>query len=181
VSWTWGRRRDSNTHQGVHPRAIAGAAQAVGRSAITGYEQAPEWERAAFSLSTSIATTIGAARAVTYWRDQRQKLPALKGTGHGRRVHHYLPGIALGFAAGVAATLAGDHPTRRLLAAPLGVGVGMTLDEAALLLEREDLYWNNEQLPLLEAGAALGGASILAARFVRCGESLAEGSPPAAS
>ena len=33
-----------------------------------------------------------------------------------------------------------------MLAVPFGVGLGLTLDESALLLELEDVYWSREGL-----------------------------------
>lgn len=44
--------------------------------------------------------------------------------------------------------------------------MALTLDEAALLLEREDVYWSNEQLPLLTLLSTLTGALGLGARFL---------------
>jgi hypothetical protein len=45
----------------------------------------------------------------------------------------------------------------------------LTLAEAAILLEREDVYWDTEWLPLAEAVGAVAAALLLAARFLHRG------------
>ncbi len=59
------------------------------------------------------------------------------------------------------------------MAIPFGIGMGMTFDEAALLLELEDVYWTREGLLSLQVTAALAailGGSILGLRMLRRGE-----------
>jgi hypothetical protein len=51
--------------------------------------------------------------------------------------------------------------------------MGLTLDESALLLELDDVYWSREgvlSVQITLAAMALISASILAARFLRRGE-----------
>jgi hypothetical protein len=51
--------------------------------------------------------------------------------------------------------------------------MGMTLDESALLLELDDVYWSQEGLISVQitlAVIAFLGALLLGARFVRRGE-----------
>ena len=57
-----------------------------------------------------------------------------------------MPGIALGFAAGAVAIVSRDESLEPMLAVPFGIGMGLTLDESALLLELEDVYWTQEGL-----------------------------------
>ena len=60
-----------------------------------------------------------------------------------------------------------------MLAVPFGVGMGLTLDESALLLELEDVYWTEEGLLSVQitlAVMAMLGALALALRFLRRGE-----------
>ena len=61
-----------------------------------------------------------------------------------RHIHHFLPGgiIAL-TAGGVAIGMKGDE-LDKYLAFPFGVGVALVLDESALLLELDDVYWTEE-------------------------------------
>jgi hypothetical protein len=98
-------------------------------------------------------------------REQRQRIRPIKNLAGGPyRVHHYVPGIALALASGVAAIATDSDDLRPWLAAPLGVGTAMTLDDAAILFECEDVYWDTEWLPLAEAGGAVAATllSVLA-------------------
>jgi hypothetical protein len=66
---------------------------------------------------------------------------------------------------------------RETLAIPLGVGMGLTFDESALLLSFEDVYWSREGLVGIQL--TLGMASLLAAtaigmRILRRGERVME-------
>jgi hypothetical protein len=59
------------------------------------------------------------------------------------------------------------------LAIPFGVGMGLTMDEAALLLDLEDVYWTRQGL--LSVQVSLGvtatlAATILGLRMFRRGE-----------
>ena len=63
----------------------------------------------------------------------------------------------------------------RLLAVPFGIGLGLTLDESALLLELDDVYWTREGLLSVQitlAVIAMLGALALGLRFLRRGEEL---------
>ena len=56
---------------------------------------------------------------------------------------------------------------------PFGVGMGLTLDESALLLELDDVYWTEEGILSVQialAVAAMLAALALAGRFLRRGE-----------
>ena len=62
---------------------------------------------------------------------------------------------------------------RETLAIPLGVGIGLTFDESALLLDLEDVYWSREGLVGVQitlATASLMAAGMLALRILRRGE-----------
>ena len=62
-----------------------------------------------------------------------------------------------------------------MLAIPFGVGVGLTVDEAALLLDLRDVYWTREGLLSVQlslGGLALLSGTILALRMLRRGEEL---------
>jgi hypothetical protein len=67
-----------------------------------------------------------------------------------------------------------------------GAGMGMTLDESALLLELEDVYWTEEGLlgvQITLAVAAMFAAFSLGLKFLRRGEEIvleAAGDAPAA-
>jgi len=79
----------------------------------------------------------------------------------------------IAFAAGTAAILSRDERLEPWLAVPFGVGMGLTLDESALLLELEDVYWSREGLLSVQitlAVMSMLGALALALRFLWRGE-----------
>ena len=91
----------------------------------------------------------------------------------GHHIHHFVPGIALAFLAGGGALLSRDESLEPWLAVPFGAGVALTLDESALLLELEDVYWTEEGVLSLQISSAVAAAlgSIAAARrLLRRGE-----------
>jgi hypothetical protein len=92
-----------------------------------------------------------------------------------RHIHHFVPGIALAFAAGAIGIVSRDARLEPILAVPFGIGLGLTLDESALLLELEDVYWTEEGLLSVQitlAVMAMLGALALSVRFLRRGEQL---------
>jgi hypothetical protein len=91
----------------------------------------------------------------------------------GRHIHHFVPGILLAFGAGAASLLTADEELDEKLAFPFGAGLGLTLDEAALLLDLRDVYWTREGVLSVQvslgATATLAG-TLLALRMLRRGE-----------
>jgi hypothetical protein len=86
-----------------------------------------------------------------------------------------VPGIVIAFVSGAAAILTRREELEPVLAVPFGVGMGMTLDESALLLELEDVYWSREGLLSVQITLtviAMLGALALGLRFLRRGEEL---------
>ena len=86
-----------------------------------------------------------------------------------------MPGIVLAFVSGAVAILTDDETIEPKLALAFGAGMGLTLDESALLLELEDVYWTEEGLLSVQitlAVIALLGALGLGVRFLRRGEEL---------
>jgi hypothetical protein len=84
-----------------------------------------------------------------------------------------VPGIVIAFGSGTGAILARDERLDPKLAVPFGVGMGLTLDESALLLELDDVYWTREGLLSVQitlAVTALLASLALALRFLRRGE-----------
>ena len=91
----------------------------------------------------------------------------------GRHIHHFIPGILLAFASGIGAITTRNEGVEAALAIPFGVGMGLTMDEAALLLDLEDVYWTRQGL--LSVQVSLGvtatlAATILGMRMLRRGE-----------
>ncbi|HEX5910140.1 MAG TPA: hypothetical protein VFY44_06570, partial [Thermoleophilaceae bacterium] len=99
-----------------------------------------------------------------------------------RHIHHFVPGIALAFASGGAAIVTRNDTVERWMALPFGVGMGLTLDESALLLELDDVYWSEEGILSVQitlAVTALLAATALAARVLMRGEQeVLPGLPP---
>jgi len=146
---------------------------------MRGYRRATAAERSAFGTLSSFSAAIFAARAINYIPERRRRAPALRDrvrrTYHapGReklRVHHFLPGMALVFAVGLAAIMKRDDGLDFWLGLPFGTGAGLTLDEIAVLTERDNPYWESGRLALAQAGIAALGATGLAVRFNRLGE-----------
>jgi hypothetical protein len=95
----------------------------------------------------------------------------------GRHVHHFVPGIVIAFLTGGAGLVTSNEKLEEALAVPFGVGIGLTLDEAALLLQLEDVYWTREGLLSVQisfGGVALLGSAIIALRILRSGERRSE-------
>ena len=145
-------------------------------AAARGYRRASPSERAAFNLFGSFAITSGAARLVTYVWDQRrsvQPFARLIPTSKRKvRVHHYVPGIALGFASGAGAIVAPRAGWAPWLGVPFGVGAALTLDEAPRLLG-QDIYWSRERLLHAQGFLGLAGTLVCGARIVRRGARVA--------
>jgi hypothetical protein len=95
----------------------------------------------------------------------------------GRHIHHFVPGILLAFGCGTGALITSDRRTEGFLAIPFGAGMGLTFDEAALLLDLRDVYWSREGLLSVQISlgtSALLGATILGLRILRRGEQRVE-------
>ena len=155
-------------------QAVAEAAAETAEVALTGYREVSTRENSMFNLLTSFVTTFIAARAITTGLRRRRTLGPFRNVTLGRRhIHHFVPGIILAFAAGAAAIVTRDEDIEPLLAIPFGMGMGLTLDESALLLELDDVYWTEEgviSVQIALAVTALLAAVALATRFLRRGE-----------
>lgn len=157
---------------------IAGDAVAV---VVGGYRATPRHETVLFNLLSGFLGAFALMRVSTagiragWW-------PLGNVRVGGRHIHHFVPGILIAFASGSAAVLTQNERLEESLAIPLGAGMGMTLDEAALLLDLRDVYWTPEGIlsVQLSLGAlALMGGTILAFRILRRGEERAGLEPPA--
>ena len=144
------------------------------RVARVGYREVSTRENSMFNLLTSFATTFILVRSVTFALRGRPTVGPFRNVRVGRRhIHHFVPGIVIAFGAGAAAILTRDDRLEPWLAVPFGVGIGLTLDESAPLLELEDVYWSREGLLSVQitlAVIAMLGALALALRFLWRGE-----------
>jgi hypothetical protein len=147
-----------------------------------GYRASPNRENALFNMAAAFAATLGLVRSVTVL------IRAGRGGGvlrnvvvADRHIHHFVPGIVLALAAGGTAIALRHDRLDRWLAIPFGAGAALVLDEAALLLQLEDVYWSEEGVlsVQLSFGALAVLASLaLAVRLLRRGEATVL--PPAA-
>ena len=90
-----------------------------------------------------------------------------------RHIHHFVPGILLTLVAGGASIVSRDEELDRWLAIPFGVGAALTLDESALLLELDDVYWTERGAVSVEialASLAIVSSLGLVSRLLRRGE-----------
>ena len=155
------------------------AAEAAGETvavALSGYRDTPRRENALFNLLASFSASFSLARGITYLLRRKERVGPFRNVRIGKRhIHHFVPGILLAFAAGAAAILTDDEQVEPHLALAFGTGMGLTLDESALLLELEDVYWSRKGMLSVQitlAAMALISASILGARFLRRGEAV---------
>jgi hypothetical protein len=116
-----------------------------------------------FFLLLAFLATFAAVRAYT-------RVGRLRGWPSGSvrdiHLHHLVPGILASLASGTA--IIAFHPgddTMLLLSSLFGVGAALTLDEFALVLHLDDVYWTKEGRSSIEAtlmGAAFGILCLLA-------------------
>lgn len=158
---------------------LLAAAEAVVETATVatrGYRDVPARENALFNLFTAFVTTFVTVRAVTTLLRDRRRVGPFRNVVVGRRhIHHYVPGILLTFLSGSAAIATRHEGLESWLAIPFGAGMGLTLDESALLLELDDVYWSEEGIVSVQialAAIAMLSAVALATRFLRRGEEL---------
>jgi hypothetical protein len=144
--------------------------------ARAGYREVSTRENSTFNLLASFAATFLSVRTVTYLLRARPTVGPFRNVRVGRRhIHHFVPGIVIAFGAGAAAILTRDEGLEPVLAVLFGIGMGLTLDESALLLELEDVYWTREGLLSVQITLAVMGmlgALALGLRFLRRGEQI---------
>jgi hypothetical protein len=85
-------------------------------------------------------------------------------TEGGLHVHHLVFGIVLLLSMGFALALQPPSPWLELFAAGFGIGAGLTLDEYALWLHLEDVYWSEEGRRSVDAvviATLIGGLLVM--------------------
>lgn len=166
-------RRASEAHdpEALLESAPAAAADTVG-VAVRGYTEASRSETVLFNLLGGFLGAFALVRLST-WGIRDERGPFRNVHIGGRHIHHFVPGILLAFASGTAGLLTDDDAAEQWLAVPMGAGIGLTFDEAALLLDLRDVYWTREGLlsVQLSLGAtAILSVAILTLRMLRRGE-----------
>jgi hypothetical protein len=165
------RTHDARDGEPLVEAAPAAALDTVG-IAVSGYAAAPRSETVLFNLLAGFLGSFTLVRIST-WGIRDRWWPFQNVSVGGRHIHHFVPGILLAFASGTAALLTDDDALEDRLAIPMGAGMGLTFDEAALLLDLRDVYWTREGLlsVQLSLGAtAILSIAILTQRMLRRGE-----------
>lgn len=166
------RRRGSAEHPDHLAEAAPAAAIDTVGVAVSGYVETPRSETVLFNLLAGFLASFATVRLST-WAIRRGHGPFRNIRMGDRHIHHFVPGILIAFAAGTVALLTDDEVLEETLALPMGVGMGLTFDEAALLLDLEDVYWTRKGLlsVQLSLGAmAILSIAILTQRILRRGE-----------
>jgi hypothetical protein len=148
------------------------ATQDTVSAAIEGFRATPRHETVLFNLLAGFVGSLAVARLSTHGMRAGWWPVGTVNVG-GRHIHHFVPGILIAFGAGGAALFTENEKLEETLAVPFGVGLGLTLDEAALLLDLRDVYWTPEgvlSVQLSLGAAALMGGTMLALRILRRGE-----------
>jgi hypothetical protein len=162
--------------------AAGGAAREAVEVAVAGFRETPVRETAVVNLLNSFVVTWGLVRTSTWVIRRRGRFGPFRNLRVGRNhIHHFVPGILLAFGAGGVALLTRDERIEPWLAVPFGAGVALTLDESALLLQLEDVYWSEEGILSVQitlAAIAMLGAAATARRLLRRGEASVLSDPP---
>ncbi|MCW3047578.1 MAG: hypothetical protein JWO74_1862 [Solirubrobacterales bacterium] len=131
-------------------------------------------ENATLNMLGAFSATWALARGSTHVIRRRGTFGPFRNVRVGQsHMHHFVPGIALAFAAGGAAVVSRRSSLERWLAVPFGAGVALTIDESALLLRLDDVYWSEEGVVSVQIGfavLALTSALGLALKVLRRGE-----------
>ena len=168
------RRRESK--DAATPENIVDAAGHATRDTLAvarrGIIATPHHETVLFNILQGFLGAFAFARLAT-WGIRQSWWPSGDIHVSGRHIHHFVPGIVLSFGSGVAALTTRNERVESTLAIPFGVGMGLTMDEAALLLDLRDVYWTRQGL--LSVQVSLGvtatlAATILGLRMLRRGE-----------
>jgi hypothetical protein len=170
--------RQARPRPGAPPGDVLEAAEEAARQTVeiarAGYRGGSRSEAALLAVLASFTLTFGAVRATTHAIRRRGRLGPMRNLKVGRRrIHHFVPGIVLAFIAGGVGIVSQREDLDSWLALPFGVGLALTLDESALLLEFDDVYWTEEGVISVQITlGALGvlSALVLARRALRRGE-----------
>lgn len=122
-------------------------------------------EQATVLVWSTFTVTFAGLRALTHWIRAGHGPSGGGMSVGGKHFHHYNLGIAL-LASVAAVGLRGSERQRRHPAAAIafGAAIAMIVDELALLLELEDVYWATEGRESVDAaiGIIAAGGTIVA-------------------
>ena len=122
-------------------------------------------ERAALWSWLGFTTTFASVRGITY-SIRAGKGPFRNLSVGGSHLHHYMWGIAMISGVGAIA-VRGDERTRRhpAVAVTYGAGLALIVDEFALLLDLQDVYWAKQGRVSVDLGVGVvaGGGTVFSA------------------
>jgi hypothetical protein len=136
-----------------------------------GYGVSRTRENSLFNMLASFSVTFGITRGITWYIREHGGLGPIQNVVVGtRHIHHFIPGGVLALAGGGVAIGMKGSEYDKYLALPFGIGVALVLDESALLLELEDVYWTEEgvlSVQIVFAAMALLSAMAYLIRMLR--------------
>jgi hypothetical protein len=161
-------REEADSDEVIHP---------VKRSLMVireGYAVSRTRENSLFNMLASFAVTFGITRGITWYIREHGGLGPIQNVVVGKRhIHHFIPGGVIALAAGGVAIGMKGSDADKYLALPFGIGVALVLDESALLLELEDVYWTEEgvlSVQIVFAAMAMLAALAYLIRMLRTTE-----------
>jgi hypothetical protein len=114
-------------------------------------------ERSALQSWLGFTGTFAAVRAITY-SIRAGRGPFRNVSLGGEHVHHYLWGIGMLAGVGGVAVHGGEQSGRHpLVALVYGIGLALIVDEFALLLDLQDVYWAQQGRISVDLGVGLVG------------------------
>ena len=129
--------------------------------ALEGYRTGTPRERALLKMLASFVVTSAITRRSTWVLRRQGHFGPIREIVRGpKHIHHFVPGIMLAFVCGGGAIVANNRGLQERMSIPFGVGVALTLDEWALLMELNDVYWSDEGI--LSIQVTLGTTALLA-------------------
>jgi hypothetical protein len=137
-----------------------------------GYRAGPANEASALNLFVAFGATFAVARGVTF-AIRRGRGPFRNVRVGRRHIHHFVPGIVLTLLSGGASIGLRHERLDHWLAVPFGAGAALIVDETALLIELDDVYWSDKGVLSIDVGlgaVAILGSLALLVRVVRRGE-----------
>jgi hypothetical protein len=155
--------------------ALLDAVRAAASVAVAGYRGGSTRENTLLNMLASFTLTWAIARASAHAIRTRGSWGPFRNVTIGEQhIHHFVPGIMLALVAGGVAIASRDNEVLDpFLALPFGVGAALTLDESALLLKLDDVYWSEDGVVSVQislAAVAMLSVLVLALRVLRRGE-----------
>lgn len=164
---TWGREYERLPARGLREgkRVVASASEESDftrfrRDVARGYELhiVEPGKQPQFFLLDSFLLTFTSVRLITHAiKDDRFKrvLHNVKGPG-GVHIHHMVPGIIMTLTFGYLGVSEPEPKRRSLHALGFGAGAALTLDEFALWLNLQDVYWEKQGRRSIDAVVVAG-------------------------